>query len=259
MANGVPGLALRVRCLNYYEHHIGDYAAATSHLSWDEDLAYTRLLRAYYHNERGIADSERHRVVRATTAAQRRAVDSVLAEFFVKSNGIWQQKRADMELNRFKDKQRKAQASANARWSQSERNANASDTKHANALRTQSERNAHQSPDTKPISEPNGSGASAPPTDRDLVFANGVTLLTASGVKESNARSFLAAQCKAHGEGAVKSALDQCAAEGPIQPIPWLQTTLGAINGSGKRRKVDALMDGNVAAAKRYMETHGER
>ena len=34
------------RPLNYFEDHIGDYAAATAHLSWDEDMAYTRLIRA---------------------------------------------------------------------------------------------------------------------------------------------------------------------------------------------------------------------
>jgi len=111
--------------LNYYEHHIGDYAAATAHLSWDEDMAYTRLLRAYYHNERGIADGEQHRMARASTAAQRKAVDTVLAEFFQLVGGVWIQKRADEEVARFQDKQRKAKASANARWSQSERNANA--------------------------------------------------------------------------------------------------------------------------------------
>ena len=43
--------------MNYYEHHLGDWAAATGHLTWDEDMAYTRLLRAYYHAERPIAYS----------------------------------------------------------------------------------------------------------------------------------------------------------------------------------------------------------
>lgn len=38
--------------MNYYEHHLGDWAAATGHLTWDEDMAYTRLLRAYYHHEK---------------------------------------------------------------------------------------------------------------------------------------------------------------------------------------------------------------
>lgn len=81
---------------------------------------------------------------------------------------------------------------------------------------------------TRPsISEANASGASAPPpSERDMVFANGVTLLTAAGVSDRNARSFLAAQCKAHGEGAVLAALQRCASERPIQPVPWLQAAL---------------------------------
>ena len=79
----------------------------------------------------------------------------------------------------------------------------------------------------KDSSEPNGSGAAvAPPTDRDLVFANGVTLLTAAGVSDRNARSFLAAQCKAHGESAVRVAIERCASESPIEPVSWLQATL---------------------------------
>lgn len=76
-------------------------------------------------------------------------------------------------------------------------------------------------------SEANASGAKAPPpSPRDMVFALGVPLLTAAGVKESNARSFLAAQSKAHGDAALAAALEQCAVEKPIQPVPWLQTHL---------------------------------
>lgn len=81
-------------------------------------------------------------------------------------------------------------------------------------------------------SEANASGAAAPPTPmptaRDLVFANGVPLLTAAGVSEKNARSFLAAQSKAHGDERLADALQRCATERPIQPVPWLQATLGA-------------------------------
>ena len=40
--------------MNYFEHHIGDYAAATAHLSWDEDMAYSRLLRWYYQHEKPL-------------------------------------------------------------------------------------------------------------------------------------------------------------------------------------------------------------
>jgi uncharacterized protein YdaU (DUF1376 family) len=45
--------------VNFYKHHLGDYDAATAHLSWDEDQAYTRLLRLYYRTEKPIPD--RHR------------------------------------------------------------------------------------------------------------------------------------------------------------------------------------------------------
>jgi len=68
--------------------------------------------------------------------------------------------------------------------------------------------------------------ASPPPTDRDLVFASGVALLTSAGVSDRNARSFLAAQCKAHGEAAVRQALDRCAEERPGEPVSWLQAAL---------------------------------
>lgn len=135
--------------MNYYEHHLGDWAAATGHLTWDEDMAYTRLLRAYYHAEKAIPEGQQYRLAKASTPAQRKAVDAVLVEFFVLEQGAFHQKRADQEIDRFLDKQRKAKASANARWSHTERNANAS----PNAMRTHSEGNALQAPDTIPKQE----------------------------------------------------------------------------------------------------------
>lgn len=137
--------------VNYYEHHLGDWAAATGHLTWDEDMAYTRLLRAYYHTERAIPDGQQYRLAKATTPAQRKAVDTVLAEFFDLRDGAYHQKRADAEIDRYRDKQAKAKRSAEMRWSgqqsQSERNADAL----TNAMRTHSEGNAHQTPDTRQL------------------------------------------------------------------------------------------------------------
>ena len=59
--------------INWYEHHIKDYDSATMHLSWEEDLAYTRLLRWYYRKEEPIpGDLEQAcRIVRAATDLQR--------------------------------------------------------------------------------------------------------------------------------------------------------------------------------------------
>lgn len=61
-------------------------------------MAYTRLLRAYYRREKPIPIDEAYRLVRATTAAQRKAVDVVLREFFEQGEGGWRNKRADEEV-----------------------------------------------------------------------------------------------------------------------------------------------------------------
>lgn len=90
--------------MNYYEHHIRDYDAATSHLTWDEDMAYTRLLRWYYRKEQPIpADiKEACRQVRATSSAQRKAVEAVLREFFDLREDGWHQATCDDAISRFK-------------------------------------------------------------------------------------------------------------------------------------------------------------
>lgn len=89
--------------MNYYEHHIRDYDAATAHLSWDEDLAYTRLIRWYYRKEQPIpADiKEACRQVRATSKTQRDAVESVLREFFELRDDGWHQNTCDEVIGAF--------------------------------------------------------------------------------------------------------------------------------------------------------------
>lgn len=137
--------------INYYEHHIGDYAQATAHLSFIEDAAYSRLIRKYYAEEKPLpADLKAvQRLVGARTKEERQAVSDILDEFFELEDDGWHNKRCDAEIARYRGKQDKARASAEARWSK--RNAPAMrthDENDANAMRTQCEGNAHQSPDT---------------------------------------------------------------------------------------------------------------
>ena len=106
-------------------------------------------------------------------------------------------------------------------------------------------------------SEAIASGAAAPPTDRDIVFATGVTLLTAAGVSDRNARSFLAAQCKTHGERAVRAALERCATERPIEPVPWLVESLKSAPAGRAATKPDRLAQANAEVARRYAERTG--
>lgn len=130
--------------MNYFAFHLGDYAAGTLHLSWDEDMALTRLIRAYYSNEQPIPKDNIYRLARASTPLQRRAVDTVIAEFFSLVGDNYHQKRCDEEIERYRDKQTKAQKSANGRW----RKPTTHSEGNADAMRTHSEGNANQEPIT---------------------------------------------------------------------------------------------------------------
>lgn len=98
--------------MNFYKHHLGDYEAATAHLSWDEDCAYSRLMRVYYRREKALPDDvkEIYRLVRAASKSQRAAVDRVLDEFFTRGPDGWHNKRCDEEIAAYQ-----AQADTNRR------------------------------------------------------------------------------------------------------------------------------------------------
>jgi len=104
--------------MNFYPFHIGDYASATRHLSWDEDMAYRRLIDAYYTREESIPLDRRkvYRLVMAGTQAQRDAVDDVLQEFFTETPAGWVHSRCEAEIKIYHQKSEKAAQSARARW-----------------------------------------------------------------------------------------------------------------------------------------------
>lgn len=86
--------------MNFYKHHLGDYSAATAHLTWNEDCAYRRLLDAYYKREQPIPSDvgAACRLVRATTASEKKAVAAVLEEFFYLGHDGWHNRRCDAEI-----------------------------------------------------------------------------------------------------------------------------------------------------------------
>lgn len=83
--------------MNYYEHHIGDYAEATLHLNFVEDAAYARLIRKYYATEKPLPAELKtvQRLVGARSREERQAVELVLQEFFVLTEDGWHNKRCD--------------------------------------------------------------------------------------------------------------------------------------------------------------------
>lgn len=94
--------------MNYYEHHLGDYAKDTAHLTMLEDGAYRRLLDRYYGTESGIQAAQAHRIARARTREEKQAVDAVLEEFFFLVDGLWKNNRAEEEIKKFSDKKPKS-------------------------------------------------------------------------------------------------------------------------------------------------------
>jgi uncharacterized protein YdaU (DUF1376 family) len=126
--------------LNYYPFHIGDYTAHTAHLDPMEDIAYRRMLDAYYLSE-GPLPLDVERIAKLIRMRDHAAtVRDVLNEFFVQTPEGWSHARCDAEIMRKQEKSDKARTSAGKRWhSESD----------ADAMRTHSEGNAPNSQEPK--------------------------------------------------------------------------------------------------------------
>lgn len=105
--------------MNFFKFHLGDYYKKTSHLSMIEDGAYRRLMDAIYLRECPLPRDKKqiYRLVKASTKAEKIAVDSVLAEFFTLTDEGYSNPRCDEEIASVREKSAKAAQSANARWS----------------------------------------------------------------------------------------------------------------------------------------------
>lgn len=170
--------------MNFFKFHLGDYYKKASHLSMLEDGAYRRLIDAIYLREGPLpADKvQLYRLVKAFSKEEKRAVDSVLREFFTLTDAGYTNARCEEELSHVREKSEKASQSAGTRWGKAKAG--------ANAMRTHSEGNASHKPVTishKPVvartepaeslpraRDPEDVGASPPSqpvTNRDRVTA----------------------------------------------------------------------------------------
>jgi uncharacterized protein YdaU (DUF1376 family) len=89
--------------MNFYPFHIGDYASHTRHLSLIEDLAYRRLIDAYYLAEKPF--SGEYNLI-ARSIGMRDYIDEVeyvLNKFFQywQEDCTWRNKRADEEIAKY--------------------------------------------------------------------------------------------------------------------------------------------------------------
>jgi uncharacterized protein YdaU (DUF1376 family) len=90
--------------MHYYQFNIGDYVSHTRHLSPIEDIAYRRLLDAYYLSERPLNSGVTSVARQIGLREYEQEVGMVLQEFFVLGEQGWTSNRADKEIAHYKSK-----------------------------------------------------------------------------------------------------------------------------------------------------------
>ena len=94
--------------MNYYSFHIGDYASHTRHLSHLEDLAYRRLIDAYYLSEKPFVGSPADIAKEIGMMSEIEEVYYVLTKFFESTEYGYINKRCDEEIAKYHAKQEQA-------------------------------------------------------------------------------------------------------------------------------------------------------
>jgi uncharacterized protein YdaU (DUF1376 family) len=249
--------------VNFYPHHIGDYLTATAHLTWHEDCAYRRLLDVYYSREQALPTeiAQACRLVRAASKDERKAVETVLTEFFTLTDSGWSHSRCEEEIEKAKvaAARSKANGMKGGRPSKKKPSPNPEETQQVISglsKQTQSEPDP-KAPITNPItsySVPNGTGGKPPMSPDEIVFGYGVPLLVNAGSTDKAARSFLGGLRKGHGDDALINALRNCLREKPLQPLEWLAAALPPVGATTpKPNAQEALEAANRAVADRFL------
>lgn len=98
--------------MHYYKKNIGDYRAATAHLTLLEHGVYNWLIDTYYVNEQPLPLDERtlFRTAGARTEDEKQAVRDILDEFFAKTEAGWVHKRCDKEILAYQAKANNSRA-----------------------------------------------------------------------------------------------------------------------------------------------------
>lgn len=92
--------------MHSYKRHLGDYAKDTGALTQADHGAYTLLIDHYYSTEKPLPldMDDLYAIGKAGEPKERRAVDRVLAKFFVLEPDGYHQKRIDAEILDYKER-----------------------------------------------------------------------------------------------------------------------------------------------------------
>jgi uncharacterized protein YdaU (DUF1376 family) len=90
--------------VNHYPHHLGDYATGTQGFTMLDHGAYRLLMDAYYSTEQALLAEDVYAIARAGTAAERKAVEKVLARKFDLRDGRYHHQRIEAELDAYRNR-----------------------------------------------------------------------------------------------------------------------------------------------------------
>jgi uncharacterized protein YdaU (DUF1376 family) len=251
--------------INYYKFNIGDYSAATRHLTMLEHGAYRLLLDVYYTTEKALPSDIKAaaRKAGARSKEEMAAVEVVLTEFFVLTEEGWIQNRCESEIAVFQSK-----AEANRvigkkggrpkKVTQAVPDGNPEITQTVSEINPLKTLTTNQEPLTINHSVTEVTGVKPPMTPDEIIFGYGVPILTNAGTAEKQARSFLGGLRKAHGDDALVNALRECIRAKPLQPLEWLAKTMPPQgSASTKPNKQEALEARNRAIADEWATEQG--
>ena len=252
--------------MNYYEHHIGDYDADTAHLSWVEDMAYTRLMRLYYRKEAPIpADiTQACRLVRAQSKEERKAVEVVLNEFFELRDDGWHQSRCDSEIEAYQ-----VRCEHNRRVGKKGGRPRKTETRKEPAENPPGYfREPEQNPPQTPVPIPQtpdsvttdvvtagDAGKSAAAMTKDELWKAGKSLLSDAGMPASQCGSFVGKLVKDYGDAIVVDAVRSTVVARPADPAEYLKAVCMRARGERKTpNRQEAIEQRNSSVADQWTQ-----
>ena len=249
--------------MNYYPFHIGDYAAHTRNLSLMEDLAYRRLLDAYYLAERPFIGSSADVARSIGMRDYMDAVEYVLKQFFEATEDGFLNKRADEEIAKCADKKSKAAAAgkasaqrrSNVRLTSVEKKATS-----VGKVATDVQPTNNQEPITNSVTEVTASvaGKTASDMDKDELWSAGKSLLTQAGMPARQCGSFVGKLVKDYGDMVVVDAVRAAVVARPADPAEYLKAS--CMRAKGERsapNRQEAIERRNQSAVDAWLSQEG--
>ncbi|MEM8626241.1 MAG: DUF1376 domain-containing protein [Pseudomonadota bacterium] len=235
------------------------FLADTTHLSAEETGAYVMLLMCAWRSPSCSLpndDKKLARMARVSPARWGKIRDEVMAFWTLDEQGTWSQKRLQKE-RLYVEKSRAIKRDNGSKGGRPKPLKNNEVEEAVGSPPVKQNETYEKAPTPTPISKSSDTSVSGEISPRDpaeVIFRDGLALITRSGVPPPQARSFLGKMRKQHGDPALIAALGACQRTGAIDPIQFVAKTLSNHGGRNGQRdpRTDAAEQRSHDAASDY-------